>query len=344
MRASEPSPSYALIETATRIEGRSATQTVILKKIYLPMQCFSSDWCNGTWSPWLEVGRATSTGRTPTTVPDAPGVYRIRAAGLRRMVYIGECSSLSNRLLGTWTRLNGHSASEFSSDEPVARRLAHLREAHKLEYQISFYAAHHEGRRDLRLGNEQWRKGLEARLMWEYRLEMRVSSVANHRRSTRREGDQLAARESKVGFPHRVRPSSRPLPRPDREPHSELWMGRRWTLPAHYKEMKREKSWKATGKELRESGGGIPILYKLLDPATHEMVKVGYSKRGSAGACVAALRLPEETMVAWTPLARGAARQEYVLQELKDDLIGGYFYQTGSPPARQFSGDQPSGE
>jgi hypothetical protein len=101
--------------------------------------------------------------------------------------------------------------------------------------------------------------------------------------------------------------------------------------------MRQGGSWEASGKELRESGDGIPILYKLLDPATHELLKVGYSRRGSAGACVAASKLPGEKAVAWTPLARGAARQEYVLQEMKDDLIGGYFYQMGEPPARQFS-------
>ena len=116
-------------------------------------------------------------------------------------------------------------------------------------------------------------------------------------------------------------------------------MGRRWTFPARYEDMRQGGSWEASGKELRESGDGIPILYKLLDPATHELLKVGYSRRGSAGACVAASKLPGEKAVAWTPLARGAARQEYVLQEMKDDLIGGYFYQMGEPPARQFSGE-----
>ena len=255
------------------------------------------------------------------------------------MVYIGESADLSERIMGTWTRLNRHSAADFSSDEPVARRLAHLREAHGLEFEVSFYAAHHEGRRAPRLSERQWRKGYEARLLWEYRLSMRVSSVANHRRSTLREGDQLTAEDSEAGFPYRVRPSSRPLPRPDREPHSELWMGRRWTFPAHDEDMRQGGSWEASGKELRESGSGVPILYKILDPAMHELLKVGYSKRGSAGVCIAASRLPEETMVAWTPLTKGIACQEHVLQELKDDLIGGYFYQMGEPPARQFSGE-----
>ncbi len=304
------------------------------------MQCFSSDWCNLRWSRWQNASRATSTGRTPTTVPGAPGVYRIRSASLGQMVYLGECSDLSKRILGTWARLNRRSARDFSKSKHAARRLAHLREAYGLEYEISFYAAHHEGQRDPRLSEAQWRKGLESRLLWEYRLQARMSSVANHRRSTVREGEQLAGEGSKVGFPevgfpYRIRPSSAPLPRPEREPHSELWMGKRWTSLAECKSTGQGMSWSAAGKELRESGNGTPVLYKVLDPDTHELLQVGYSRRGSGGALAAASRLAGEKAVAWAPLT-GAGRQEHVLQELKDDLIGGYFYQMGKSPARQF--------
>jgi hypothetical protein len=116
-------------------------------------------------------------------------------------------------------------------------------------------------------------------------------------------------------------------------------MGRRWAFPVDYKDMRGRGSWKAAGKELRESGSGVPVLYKLLNPATHELLKVGYSKRGSAGARAAASKVSDEKTVAWTPLPKGTARQEYVLQELKADLIGGYFYQTGEPPTCQFTAD-----
>lgn len=307
------------------------------------MQCFSSDWCDLRWSRWQNVTHATSTGRTPTTVPDAAGVYRIRSASLGQMVYIGECSDLSKRIPGTWARLNRRPARDFSSSKHAARRLAHLREAYGLEYEISFYAAHHEGRRDPRLDAAQWRKGLESRLLWEYRLQARMSSVANHRRSTVQEGEQLAGEGSKVGFPevgfpYRIRPSSTPLPRPEREPCSELWMGKRWTSLAECKGTGQRIGWSAAGKELRESGNGTPVLYKVLDSSTHELLQVGYSRRGSAGALAAASRLAGEKAVAWAPLTR-AGRQEHVLQELKDDLIGGYFYQMGKSPARQFSAE-----
>lgn len=284
------------------------------------------------------AGRGKTAGSPPDQrLSDDPGVYRIRLSDLPVMAYIGECGNLARRIAGIWIRLNRYSPSQFGRREKVARRLAQLREFHDLEFEISCYAAVSTGRRDERLFEEQWRKGLEAYLLWKYRQETYTSTIANHGRATLLSGDQLGAAELGVGYPAQVRPSSPLLKPPENEPFSELWMGLNWTFPFRPGDLHQRRRPGAAKKELRESGTSVPVLWKALAPSTHELLKVGFTSRGSDGVRAAANRIPGQPRMAWTPLPRGLAQESYVSAELRNDLIGGYFEQKGEPPRHQFN-------
>ncbi len=300
-------------------------------------------WAGFWWSPWASLPDLAS---GEVSVPSRCGLYRIRSRGPTLMMYIGEAGAKNGSLasrLQRWKKIGRLDRpvdiwTTVGSDNRV--RLLSNWLWYFDRYEISWASVPQPGPLDLR--DDQVRKAAESLAMWTNRLHTGHSCYANHGRAGN--GNELVGTTVSLksdsqergcmrrNAPNLMHAPSSPLRLNGTYPHEENWLSRAWTQLTSHHELTQggEFDAKGFGHERMRKG---PAFYKILSPRL-ELLKVGYLR--SAHRLVRKLRDTQGRPVgAWSSCG---TRLRCRCQELVDDMIGAYLWQTGEPPALQFIG------
>src|SRR5512145_2303408 len=96
--------------------------------------CISGSWCDIEWTPWYPF--ATASNRMES-MPDGPGIYRIRAAGSPTLMYIGETGRSLRRAFNEIRQNTARSQMPWVDPQPVAPALWAWKDAKGFSYEFS---------------------------------------------------------------------------------------------------------------------------------------------------------------------------------------------------------------
>lgn len=302
------------------------------------MECLSRNFHQLPWSRWHlpeKLSRGDSGPQSgPQGVPRRPGTYRIRLRGFGFLAYVGESSNLADRLVGHWSDVNDTGKVEARSRSQQFQHLVEKKLLVRSPYEVSWAAA--PGPHPYDLSSKREREALERCLGWLCRKETGRSPFGNYARAgignqllsdVMPDGTPVTVRAA--GFMHRGAAALRSKGRP---PGDRRWMGRLWSKPVSHGQLSQGGPDRPTGPLLSRSRRG-PGLYKILG-GSGKLMEVGY--RSHIGQDLAGIlnRLPKSYRGSWSPLRRKTLKLEAL--ELVGDLIGAFYHESGSVPARQF--------
>ena len=311
---------------------------------------FSADWQNLPWSPWVPF----SAGREEFfLIPKEPGLYRIRPAGGRVLLYIGETGKMLHRKLAELRQtLRRRDLMPWNDPHAEAPALWAWRDAESAASgeeegnpgPISAGSRSGPGEEESRQefcgyecsaapldASPGGRRGMECFLLYRYRQEYGESPLCNfgrfpprYRRSTNRRenlrGGKLAdgQRDNPAGFP------SLPPLKPSGNPGDADWMGLEWTTAG-----------KLTPENLINAAPGAG-LFLLADTGTGEILSIGRS----ADCAHRLLELSRKEFggheLQFSYQILGEKVLPHNLMELEYDLIGNFFEQYRKAPEFQF--------
>jgi hypothetical protein len=186
--------------------------------------CLSEDWCNLAWTPWIPFN---SSSRRVESLPDEPGIYRIRPAKSSVLMYIGE-SGLSMRQTFIEIQQNAVRVQmPWNDPQPVAPALWAWKEAKGFTYEFSG---------TLSKDSAEERKAGKYYLLYKYRQGHRESPYCNcgrFHRNYQRPSNQAEGMSGGKLAPADPRnpaggPSASPLT-PSGKPGDAGWMGLIWS-------------------------------------------------------------------------------------------------------------------
>jgi hypothetical protein len=265
-------------------------------------------WGGLSWSPWVPFDGADF-----VEIPTGPGLYRVRSVGRRGLVYIGETGrSLRGRLLDLCRMALG-TRMPFSDPHTAGPGLWAYRRDGGLRYECSAAESALPVRR---------RRGLEAYLLWRYRLAHGASPLCSlgrfHPKYSKSALGSSGVRGKRMRGARRnpAGQTCAPALRPQGSPTHARWMGLAWV--------------DASGIDCPKSG-----LYRIFARRAGRLLYVGQSKnlqrrcRGHRGRDWGAGRIFIEVA------SRPARWPTHRLQEQENDLIGAYYWRHGDVPTRQ---------
>jgi len=275
------------------------------------MTFLSPDWCDLPWSPWVPLNDSA----LRKSLPNGPGLYRVRALDDDFLVYIGQTGRRVRQRVGELAQYSKDpDLMPFRDPHTGAPALWAWHDATGMEYECSGTVAPGEP-----IESKRWRHGCEAYLLWRYRCEFGSSTLCNHgrfhphynistSRKERRRGGRLPTGESNIAGG----PSAGPL-RLEGMPADEGWMGVTWSesVPLTL----------TTWHDLP----AVPALYRIVDAEAASVVYVGEAS---------SLQNRWKNHKMLTLAGRSLAISHTVLPmdtpkhrrlELENDLIGGYF-------------------
>jgi len=269
------------------------------------------------WSPWSRLGDVSH-----DDVPGGIGIYRIRSRQPERLAYVGE-GVLRSRI-GHWRRACSIPEEQASAVSDDRLEFLAFHEERLGGYEVSWT----QGPADI--SDKRIRRGHESHLLWLYRREACRSALANcgraHSKLNLIGSGKLAY--GKTFF----LPSSRPVEPCGHQPHSDRWMGFRWTQLISRRELKHASKEDLCGFRLGWMQHG-PALYKALSPRL-KLLKIGYKRHAQGGLLDVFRSLPGGTVAAWANV--GPLIPKYHCLELCTDLVGAHFHRTGEVPGCQF--------
>ena len=188
------------------------------------MDCLSDKWCDLGWTSWVPFANAS---RRMASVPDKPGVYRIRSAGGTALMYIGETGQ---SLQQTFAEIQQNTVSvqmPWNDPQPVAPALWAWKDAKGYAFEFSASPLKDSAAE---------RKAVKCYLLYRYRQDYRESPSCNfgrfHRRYMRPSSEKEGITGGKLGpdEPSNTAggPSASPLT-PTGAPGDANWMGLAWS-------------------------------------------------------------------------------------------------------------------
>jgi hypothetical protein len=288
------------------------------------------------WSPWVDLNKSWRA----NTIPEKPGLYRVRRLGRGDLDYIGETGSGSMTLRKRLAMLNRVYQDEMPYSDPhtAAPALWALRHREGCEFEVSVAPVD---------GPMQWRRALEAVAISLYRQQYGRSPTASfggmppgYRKSSGNNSKLLAAGKTFRGGPdlevRDVVGSIAPMGRLGGDPHGRDWCGHVWS------EWVQIEGGVAC-VHLREGSTGLyrlrgkkeGLLYVGQGRIKHRIRvhrRDALQKLGIQGQIFAEAGPLECSWVAdpmWTIRQRN---------ELENDLISAHVLELGRPPAGQFLG------
>jgi hypothetical protein len=281
---------------------------------------FSPDWCNLSWSPWVQF---TADRYEFWDIPKEPGLYRIRPAGKDFLMYIGETRrTLHQRLNELRQTLKRRELMPWNDPHTAAPSLWAWMDSEGFQYECS--AAPLDA-------SQKVRRGMESYLLYRYRQEQGESTLCNfgrfhprYRKSTNRKD---ARRGGKLEDNQKDNPAGGPSIPPlmiRGDPGNQDWMGLSWS----------EKN--NLDSEGVSTVSNEPGVYLLFDSDSQDVVYIGQSMNCSN-------RLQDHRrktwegkvlMYSWYPTQKPILPHQ--LKEMENDLIGNYFETFRRVPAYQF--------
>jgi len=276
-------------------------------------------WCGLTWAPWVGF---KSSRREWKTIPEAPGVYRVRPVGQSFLMYIGQTGRGLRERLGELRSNALAVVMPYDDPHTAAPNLWAWKQEENWEYESSAVPTNLP---------ERDRKALECYLLWQYRLERRESTLCNHGRfnekylkpSVRKKG-----RQGRKLFPNEPPnlaggPSHPPLCL-EGDPLDRHWMTLDWgdTVPLTLEELGRTPHCQA--------------LYRIVDLTTKDILYLGQTKDLRNRLMSHRPRYKEKESIDFSYYRLPETIRSYQRLELENDLIGGYYAQVKRSPSDQF--------
>ncbi len=280
---------------------------------------FSQGWCGLDWTSWVPF---STTSRTLDSVPDTPGLYRIRPVGQAIMMYIGWTGG-SLRQCFSGIRQNATKVvMPWNDPWPVAPALWAWKDAKGYTYEVSSVPYGDTPRE---------RKSAECYLTYCYRLERHESplcSFGRFHRNYRKPSDQkdgIAGGKINPGEPRDPAggPSASPLGVKGK-PGDQDWMGLSWSP---------KRSLKTHTTTIVPKSPGYYIIF---DATAGTVLLIGRAED-----CEKALfeisRKPWDTReLAYSFVCEPRPVPEHNLMERENDLLGNYIGHSGTVPEYQF--------
>jgi hypothetical protein len=280
---------------------------------------FSGDWCGFAWTSWIPF---RANGITKEIVPAQPGLYRIRPAGQKVLMYIGWTGGPLTECF-TGIRQNVAKLNMPPDDPwPVAPALWAWKDAKGYQYEFSS-AVYGENR-------VEW-QAAACYLTYCYRLEHHESplcSFGRFHRKYRRASDQPGGEAGgKIGPGEPLNPAggagASPLPVTGR-PGEPGWMGLSWSP-------RRSLRTHTTGIVPAQQG-----YFLIFDAGTGAVLLIRLSE-DCARDLFAISRDPWDNRdLAYSFSCEPKPLPVHNLREREGDLIGNFIGQTGTVPEFQF--------
>ena len=278
----------------------------------------SLDWHDLGWTGWIPLH---DLGSKRDQVMRGAGVYRIRVQGTGRLAYIGQSGRVRERVLYDLAPSVLGDSMPWNDPHTVAPALW----AYRVEDGFGFDVSVAPGPED-----KQQRNGLEDCLLWCYRVETGTSTLCNYGRfhprfsrpSNKQEGTAMQRLPEGEANPDSG-PSTDPLPHHG-EPFEPDWMTLDWTEPA------------ALDASSASGLPGAPGVYKILGASRERVLYIGETTDLRRRIRRHARRDWGETSPLISTCALSGDHPAYQRRELETDLLGGYYYLAGEPPACQY--------
>ena len=280
---------------------------------------FSADWCGLNWTSWVPF---STTSRTLDSVPDTPGIYRIRPTGQNLLMYIGWTSgSLRQCFAGIRQNAMRH-VMPWGDPWPVAPALWAWKDAKGYTYECS----------SVPYGNTSVdQRAEESYLTYRYRLERRESPLCSfgrfHRKYRKPSGQKEGIAGGKLGAGEPLNPAGGPSASPlavTGKPGEPGWMGLPWSP-------KRSLKTHTTGIVPPNQG-----YYLIFDAVKSDVLAIGRSE-DCAKALFDLSKSPwDNRELAYSFVCEPKSLPSHNLMERENDLVGNYFEQYGSVPEYQF--------
>lgn len=277
-------------------------------------------WCSLPWTPWVPF---TADKEEFRTIPQEPGLYRIRPTGKDFLMYIGETRrQLHWRLHELRHTLHRGELMPWSEPMTEAPSLWAWQNAEGYSYECSAAPL------DASFGA---RRGMLSYLLYQYRQEHGESTLCNfgrfhprYRRSTNRKENQRGGKldENHLDNPAGG-PSIKPLPAMG-TPGERYWMGVGWIgrLPLD-------------GESVSKVPPGAG-LYLLFERDNHNLVYIGQSADCAHRLRSHAMKLLDEKDMLFSYFIEKKPLLPHNLKEQENDLVGNYFDIYRKAPKYQF--------
>jgi hypothetical protein len=278
---------------------------------------FAADWCGLSWTEWIPLDASSAEYRK---IPIDSGLYRIRVKYQALLSYIGQTR------MGLRPRLRMLMSATYNEtmpyNDPHTAGPMHwlLRTQEGMDFECSAAPI------DV---SDQERQAIEDMLLWRYRIEKGISTLANYGRfharyarpSNRKLGRSMRRLED-----GQINPASGPSTTPLQlhgEPADSDWMQLSWSelIPLNQQGLARISP-----------GQG---LYKILEANTGILLYIGESKHVRG-------RLENHMNKAWAGQPAASyyilpdSRLSFQRHELEVDLIGAYYFKYRTPPRLQY--------
>jgi len=270
---------------------------------------------NLQWSEWVLFEPPVEGFRT---LPKTPGLYRVRATGHTRLVYIGQTGRSLRERVRTLCLRSLDPEMPFNDPHTAAPNLWAWRQSEGWNFEASVAEC------DL---SEADRQALECYLLWQYRLQHGESTLANHGRfhadywkSESRRSDKRGRKLTKGVRNAASGPSMPPL-----QPHEDSigpnWMNLDWHVAV------------ALNTDDIASAPSEPGLYRIVED--DQVSYVGESKDLRSRLQTHVRTWRSTATCSWVTISH--ATESYQRHELENDLIGMFYSQHGHGPRRQFN-------
>ena len=281
-------------------------------------------WGELAWTPWVSFLRPSDF----SLLPAGPGMYRIRARDGDALFYLGETGRSLRGRLGDLRRNTMRDSMPYNDPHTAAPSLWAWRHAEGLEFECS---AAPVTLADQKEEARKLREGLEFYLLWQYRLETGTSTWCNHGRFHPR---YKKSTDRKKGFQgHRLTEEepdnpagglSTPPLQLAATPLAQNWMGLAWSADASL-----------SGRGLPPGVPQTPGVYRIVDPDTETLLYVGETGNLRSRLKTHAAKDWQRQTVCFSYVALPEQMLAYQRHEIENDLLGGFYAQTGTIPLFQ---------
>jgi hypothetical protein len=280
---------------------------------------FSAEWCGLEWTSWVPF---STTSRTLDSVPDTPGLYRIRPTGQNILMYIGWTGG-SLRQCFAGTRQNATKVvMPWKDPWPVAPALWAWKDAKGYAYEVSSASYG---------GSPGELKAAGCFLMYRYRLERRESPLCSfgrfHRKYRIPSDQQDGIAGGKLGPGEPLNPAGGPSASPlvvTGKPGEPGWMGLSWSP---------KRPLKTHTTTLVPANPGY---YLIFDAAKNAVLVIRRSENCAQALFDISKNPWDERELAYSFFCEPKPLPLHNLMERENDLIGNFVEQFGTVPEYQF--------
>lgn len=281
--------------------------------------CNAQDWCGIDWTRWFPFSlESTRTG----AIPDAPGIYRIRAADAPNLMYIGRTDTSLRNVFNGIRQSTARMQMPWVDPYPVAPALWAWKDAKGFSYEFSAVPMEDSA--------TQRKTGL-CYLLYRYRQEKRDSPACNFGRFHRKYRCSSAEGEGIAGGPLAPQdpknpaggPATSPLA-PAGSPGDANWMGLTWSP-------KRELLAHTTTAVPQAQG-----VYLLFDGGAGPLLAVRTAENCSQALFELSKNPPEGRTLAFMVCCEAKPVAGHNLRERQCDLAGHFIELNLEAPALQF--------